>query len=229
MWNEFAANGFVTLPDSGVQVVASATKPSSTNVVWLQLDTLGRPTRVFFFAQGAWLSLHQQQPGMVILWTAALPNFATFDGGDANALSPISGPMWEEVVELRARFPIGAGTLPSGTVLAQGATGGQETQGGLIDHVHVTGRFLNNSSGDNASEEFMLIGDGASTQGSGRRIPGGGGGTPGSRVLGNLQDQTGDYTLTSGVLNPPGGSTSLPPYLVVYFLRRTSRQFFSVT
>src|SRR6478609_2547918 len=106
MANGFAAIYSVILSQgTGINVIASSTKPGDTTAVWLQLDSLGRPVRFYYFSSGAWLSLHPMVPGATMIWTTALPNFATFDGGDANPISPVSGPMWEEVTELRARMP----------------------------------------------------------------------------------------------------------------------------
>lgn len=127
MWNGFAAAGFVTFPSTFTGITASATKPTDTTQAWLQLDTLGRPVRIYYFASGAWLSQHPLVPGHTMIWTTVLPTFSTFDGGDANPISPISGPMWEEVTTARARVPIGVGTLPSGAAITVGGTGGAET------------------------------------------------------------------------------------------------------
>ena len=59
-------------------------------------------------------------------WFAALPDFTVFDGGDANPISDISGPMWQQANDsngnlIAAMFPIPAGTLPSGTVIQIGS------------------------------------------------------------------------------------------------------------
>ena len=116
----------VSVSTNNTGIYVSATKPADTTLVWKQLGSDGRPIRDYVFVGGLWLSRHTLEPGSIMLWGSALPNFASFDGGDAGALSVVSGPMWEEVTELRAKFPIGAGTLPSGTVLAVGDTGGEE-------------------------------------------------------------------------------------------------------
>src|SRR6185436_19246145 len=60
-----------------------------------------------------------------------LPDFTTFDGGDTDPLSPISGPMWEEVTTARAKFIVGVGTMPiapagTGLVINVGDTGGEQ-------------------------------------------------------------------------------------------------------
>src|SRR6185369_16638359 len=107
----------VVFPSSFTGITASATKPTDTTQGWLQLDSQGRPVRLYYFAQGAWLSLHPLIPGMDQPFFGTLPNFTTYDGGDANAVSAISGPMWEVVTEMAAQFPLAAGTLASGLVI----------------------------------------------------------------------------------------------------------------
>src|SRR5438552_15125504 len=125
--NEFSAHQSVDISaGTGTPVIVSSAKPADTTVLWERLDQFGRPDRLYFFAQGAWLALHPSVPGTTIIWTDVLPTFTTFDGGDANPLSAISGPMWELVATLAAKFPLCAGTLPSGTVVNIGHSGGQE-------------------------------------------------------------------------------------------------------
>ncbi len=242
MWNMFAQHGFVSIVDSVSQLIVSATKPTDTTKAWLQLDSLGRPVRLYWFAQGAWLSLHPQVPGSTMIWTTALPDFTTFDGGDANALSALSGPMWEEVVALRAKFPVGVGTWPAppagtGASLAVGDTGGEQlhvltaAEGVDLNHIHTVGRAgapLGSGTHPDAQDGFYLTGTSLKT-GSAHEIQGnnGGGGTS------NVEDLTGDWFVTSGVNTPVGftvaGHNTLPPYVAVYYLRRTQRTFYSIS
>lgn len=208
----FASIYSVTVNTNNTGVVVSSTKPADTTVVWQQIDSSGNPVRIYIFVGGRWLSLHSLEPGSIMLWGAALPNFATFDGGDANAPSVYSGPMWEEVTELRAKFPIGAGTLPSGTVLAVGDSGGEEkhtlTVAELPAHTHpITARPTNDVS-----------------NGSGT-IPG-----RNDNLGGITYDNTTFDTYGLSIANTGGGIPSpiMPPYYTVYFLRRTSRRYFTV-
>ena len=195
----------VTINTNNTGVVVSATKPADTTVVWKQLGSDGRPIRDYVFVGGLWLSRHTLEPGSIMLWGAALPNFSTFDGGDANPISAISGPMWEEVTELRAKFPIGAGTLPSGTVLAVGDTGGEEK------HILTVPEIPAHTHDGPANEADSTSG-------------------------GDYHAVWTENDGTTPVLPPhPTGSTggdlghnTMPPYYVLYGLRRTTRQYFAV-
>ena len=150
MWNAFAAAGFVNIPDALSPVIWQASKPVDSTVTWGQLDSLGRPVRIYKFAQGAWLSLHPQVPGQTIWWFNALPDFTVFDGGDANPISDISGPMWQQAKDINgnliaAMFPIPPGTLPSGTVIQIGNTGGEEQHTLLPAEVPPHTHFVSNN------------------------------------------------------------------------------------
>lgn len=206
--NLFAQNLSVTFPDTFDGVLVSSTKPTDTTRAWLQLDSQGRPVRFYYFASGAWLSQHPCVPGFTMIWTTALPNFATFDGGDANAVSAISGPMWEVV--LPAVFPLGAGTLPSGKIVAIGDTGGEEnhtlTEKEMPPHTHPTNQIpLNVALGPLQVMCPPL--------------------TPGTNTGGFTGSDGGDSTLV-----PPASAphNNLPQYAGVAFLRRTTRQFYAV-
>ena len=201
----FAAIYSVTVNTNNTGIVVSATKPADTTVVWKQLGSDGRPIRDYFFVGGLWLSRHTIESGVIVEWDEALPNFATFDGGDASPLSDVSGPMWEDVPELRARFPIGAGTLPSGTALAVGDTGGEEkhilTIPELPAHTHDGPANEADSTSGGDYHAVWTENDGTTPV-----VP---------------PHATGS---TGGGL----GHNTMPPYYTVYFLRRTARQFYAV-
>lgn len=192
----------VTVNTNNTGIVVSATKPTDTTLVWKQLDSSGNPVRDYVFVSGLWLSRHTIESGIIVEWDTALPNFTTFDGGDADPLSDVSGPMWEEVTALRAKFPLGVGTLPSGTAVAVGDTGGEEkhtlTIPEIPSHSHdIIGHAL---SGANQPVQIAIDDD----------------------VLDTTFTKTTELT---------GGSLShntMPPFYTVYFLRRTSRKYFAV-
>lgn len=227
MLNGFSAAQTVTFPNTFTGIIVSATKPTDTTQAWLQLDTLGRPVRVYGFAQGAWMSLHPVVPGFTMLWTNALPTFTTFDGGDANAVSSISGPMWEQVTDFNARSPMGVGTLPSGQAVALADQLGEETHvltatEGTVDpnHIHTIGR----GRLPNNADTFFLTGT-STKDGTGVRLTGGG------YTTDVLSNQTGLYNVTStpNVASPDAAAhNNLHPILGCYFLRRTARMFYVV-
>lgn len=239
MWNGYAKAGLVQIPDSVAQVIWQMSKPTDPSVTWGQLDSLGRPIRLYRFAQGAWLSLHPQVPGQTVWWFDTLPDFTQFDGGDANAASDISGPMWQQAKDnagnlIAAMFPIPAGTLPSGTVISLGQKAGEEnhtlTSKESFPHTHtlITVDLAPGTGGINTPTNIGPNDSIASASG-------GGGGSNNA------------YTLVKGSTLPPsiglsassGGDTSvtppvavghnnMPPYIVGYLLQRTSKLFYAV-
>lgn len=60
------------------------------------------------------------------MYEGSQASIETYDGGEAGTVTATTGPMWERVTQLDARFPIGPGTLPSGTAVAVTNTGGEE-------------------------------------------------------------------------------------------------------
>jgi len=227
--NAFAQNLFAQIPGSNNQLVVSATKPADSTVAWLQLDSSGRPTYLFYFAQGAWLSKHPVATGLTQWWFSDLPNFNTFDGGDSNPLSPISGPMWRQAqtddgTVIAARFPLAAGTLPSGTVLNAGDLGGEETHSltvtELAPHTHVLSPATpipDKWSGDQEGAGKISTGSSALNSGDEAKI--------------QSASPHFEAAITGGTGNPPVvvGHNNMPLYCCGYLLQRTSRQFYSVT
>lgn len=108
--------------------VVSATTPAvaDQDKVWVRIDSAGRLLRIYKFSGGAWVSPHPAFAGMVVMWEGNPGDIPTLDGGEAGTVTSTTGPMWERVTEMDARFPIGPGTLPSTLALNVGDTGGEE-------------------------------------------------------------------------------------------------------
>lgn len=221
--NAFANVSTVTLPTESDSFViqSNAPDPSARGTkFWLQLDTLGRPVRIYWYAQGYWLAQHPEQPGMIKIWTGAVPDFTTFDGGDASALTAYTGPMWQIATELNALFPVGAqqgvSQFASGTAVNPGDTGGEEKHILSTDeipaHQHLT---VNNGDGTQLPNAANTI-----------------------AFQGHMFGGSTDYSLgataaaaVSGLSSNSGGGlghSTLPPYLGVTFLKRTTRLYYSV-
>jgi hypothetical protein len=228
MLNGFSAHQSVLLPDSAVGGISvSASKPTDQTRPWLQLDAFGRPVRIYQFAQGAWLSLHTLVPGLTQWWFDVLPNFTTFDGGDANPLSSLSGPMWRQALNsdgvlIAAKFPVAAGTLPSTAVLAQGDVGGEEnvtlSANQLAKHTHFVA----------AAENVIGTAISPTNKMASSQL---GIGTADYSLAGSIQDAT------AGLTSEVGGNATedavphnnMPPFVVGYLLQRTIRQFYAIT
>lgn len=249
MLNGFSQNQIVVIPDSTVQFIVQTTPPSDTTKAWLQIDTLGRPTRIYFYGQGHWLSLHPLFPNFPIPWFAALPStspytridsttgtgLGTFDGGDSSGVGGLySGPMWEVVTEMAALFPLAAGSLPDGTSVTQGATGGEQLHKLLPaegaedpNHTHATGRW------QTAGNQVDYLIYGASNAPDSLTVRAAGGrdsSTLDTKTLGTIPTP-GDYSITAGVNGTTAGATvtphnTMPPYLGMNWIRRTQRLYY---
>jgi len=181
---------------------------------WLRLNANGSLDRVYIYFNGNWVSPHAiQDNAYVAIWTSDLTSLALFDGGDNNAPGDASGPMWEEVVALRAKFPLGAGTLPSTTVVAIGETGGEENHTLLLPEVPKHQHAVGTGSGQagNNTEYIGVTGSGSTT------------------ALTTAVLHQSNTTYTGGAAD---GSTTphntMPPYLGVTYIRRSSRIFYKV-
>lgn len=232
-------NGFSAVQFVDISVIASiivsATPPGAADhdKAWLQLDSLGRPVRLYFFAGGAWLSKHPLPPGFTMLWNQALPNFQTFDGGDANAApySDISGQMWQVMAAtldglsiapandvMAARFPVGVGTFPApptgtGTVVGVTGSGGEE-----IHKLSNPEMFPHQHAASGVGNAFVVAGGESSAGGAAITNWG---------FRANTAIAGGDPTTGT----PPTdslGHENKPPYYGVYFLQRTNRIYYRV-
>lgn len=101
--------------------------PDDQGKPWLRTDpTTGLPYRWYVFVGGSWVALHPFPVGFVGMYEGSLASIDTYDGGEAGTVTATTGPMWERVTQLDARFPMGPGTLPSGAAVAVTNTGGEE-------------------------------------------------------------------------------------------------------
>lgn len=222
--NLFSANQSVTMPGMFVNFIASVTKPGPEfqgNTAWQQLDSLGRPGNIYFFAQGSWLSKHPMVPGSVIWYFQPMDatSILTFDGGDNQVLSPYTGQMWQFATidgsaggtRIAAQFPITAGTLASGKILNLSDVGGNETHVQDITemppHTHTMQFFTDPQSGN--STDCLVD-------------PNDKGNSPGQVTL------TSDSTGGQGSPAVAKAMDLMNPYVVGYMLQRTTRQFYRI-
>lgn len=226
--NMFSSQQTVVLPPSASSLQVSQTKPADTTLPWLQLDSLGRPVRIYLFAQGAWLSLHPDFPGKTIIYTGPLPDFTIFDGGDSNSIGPYSGAMWQlsntqldgsGTPNLSGRAPMGVGTFPSGATITLNQQLGEDvhniTLKEMFPHQHAENIAVN-----------LAVPDGGSVRPDGTGAFVGAIGNGGTELLSKIVG--GDPTTGNPATNSLAHNT-LSPVTGVYFLQRTSRLFYSVT
>lgn len=218
--NEFSSHQSVDLTIANGVSVGQA-KPLDKTLPWLRLDQFGRPDRLYYFSQGAWLALHSLVPGLTQWWFDALPDFTTFDGGDTNPASALSGPMWQQAKNsdgtlIAAMFPIPAGTLPSSTVLTQGDTGGEEKH--VLTGPELPATFpplAATLTGFKTNLEGGAAPQWLAPQGSGS----------GSFTVPAQESGTFSFTNTGG----SQGHNTMPPYVVGYLLQRSARLFYAIS
>lgn len=131
----FASNLSGFLPGTfSTFIIGSATPaPEDQDKPWIADD--GRMYLFELPGLGAWVSRHPEATGSIKLYGGTEASVTTFDGGEAGAVSAAAGPMWEIVTAAAARFILAPGTLPSGTVVAVGATGGNEEHTITVDEM----------------------------------------------------------------------------------------------
>lgn len=210
-YNEMFQLGVAQLNSTLTGVLVSDTEPAAADrdKIWFRTSA-GAPVfpSLWFFFLGQWLSRHPTPAGSLwaLPYTGTVASIATLDGGAAGAINAdgTTGPFWEEVVSLRARMPIGAGTLPSGAVLAVGDVGGEE------EHTLLETEL---------PEVTLPM--------SGFAIPTGRFAYQASVLAKQFNPQTDPLTTPIANSDITFGSATpfneLPPYLTLTFLRRTAR------
>lgn len=182
---------------------------------------------------GAWISPNPETSTEVIrIFIGIEGDIATYDGGDTGTPGPQSGPMWERVTAFNARFPVGVGTFPSTLAVGVNDTGGSEqhtlsaAEGATASHIHPIGKS-NNAAGA-AGDDAWFPKNSLTTVPSynATYITGSGPVTPAVLTEADL------FTLPSGMngagVPSPTAFSLLPPYIGVFFIRRTGRQYYKV-
>lgn len=189
----------------GVWVGATAPTADYRDRVWFN-TTNGR---WYWFTTGDWFTQARTPAGPSgerMIWLDTEANLWLFDGGDGTNPSSVSptattGAMWMRDTTADARFPLGIGTLPSGTVIAIATPpAGDETvtldETQIPAHTHGPGGGLSKFWGFKAGAGAPY----GSTLGT-------------DTVLESLTDATG------GGLS----HTNMPPWYPIILAKRTSR------
>lgn len=181
--------------------------PDNQDKPWRRLNTNGTPDREYDYVGGVWLARHPVAPGTIIMYDGAEATIDTFDGGEAGTVSETTGPMWERVTALNARFPLGVGTLPSGAAVAVTNTGGEEKHT-LIEeeipaHTHALHYTPNHATDNGAGPDIEVFRTASASDPS--LSPDSFGGDADSETVAH---------------------NTMPPYYAVFFLRKTSRLYY---
>lgn len=217
LYNEMFQRGVAVQSTTLTGVLLQDTEPSASDrdKVWARTSG-GAPVTPFLWAWstavGFWVAKHPIAAGT--LWaypyTGSVASIATLDGGAVGAVGAVSGPFWEAVTSLAAKMPIGAGTLPSGTVLAVGDTGGEEKHTllqtempSLWGNIKAVLRGWRITPSETLAPTWLA--------------PAGSAGTTQT----NPATETGTFSFENTGGDQP--MNNLPPYTALTFLRRTAR------
>lgn len=187
---------------------------------------------------GHWVSRHYiaDSDKSRRIYVGLSTDIATYDGGDSGALGPASGPMWERDVLFDGRVPIGVGTIPTSSPAASVAAALDTT-----DSLGNSGEYKHALTPDEMKSHFHGVG----TDGE----PGGGDPpvmlrrdwTVANAITTRREDIGGTETWADGAPIATGlmGTTdplstgnasdahnTMPPWIGVFMLKRTSRQFY---
>jgi hypothetical protein len=208
---------------------------------WFRTTATGEFDRMYAYSStyGKWVSPHAvpKSGNERRIWVGSEAALRSYDGGDGTTDAPgaTTGAMWEIDTNFAFKMPIGVGTGPdSGTLLAVGDTGGEEQHELLQDegaqapdHQHTFGRMLGDS-GSEGDDGLFLTGT-ASTTGNARKIAG----DQQAAATVDLSSGDGEYLVSAGVLGASGDAVdkhnNMPPYVAVYFIKRTAREFYTVS
>lgn len=192
------------LPGTYNTYVISDTEPSADDrdKVWIKTSATNPVRQYIYGSAGLWVWPHPipASSSQLVLWKGNTTDLATFEGGDAGAITATTGAFWEVDTDLNGRFPIGVGTLPSGAAVALAGTGGADT------HTLTTPEMP------------------AHTHPMNTRVSSGVGG---AYVI-SSSNPADTYTDSTSVQSIGGGTAfnMLPPYYGLYFIKRTARVYY---
>ena len=208
MWPDLVALMNANLGGTFTVVNIGDNTPDPADRVYPWIRTIGgMPDRVYVFVNGAWMSLHPDFVGKIVMWEGVVGSALwSLDGGDGTnpVVTPptaTSGAMWEQVTQLAAKFPLGAGTLPSGTVIGVGTTGGEETHILTVPEMPKHSHDLGAKYAD------------TDCNGSCSRL---------------IKDPTNPTGWDSSDAGGDVAHNTMPPYYGIHFIRKTIRQYYVV-
>lgn len=163
------------------------------------------PAAIYHYVNGVWIMPHPIAPGLGLMWWGAEASIVTLDGGEAGVVTETQGPMWEKVTALDGKFPLGPGTLTSGTVVAVTGTGGEEKHiltRAELPAVQVNTLSVRRTNVQDGGNAVVTVPEGPS----------------GSFIT--------DTPLPTEELGDGEAHNTMPPYYGTFFIRRTARKFY---
>lgn len=187
---------------------------------WHRTNADGSPDGDYDYFEGSWKRRHREFPGKIIMWDGSAAAVDALDGGAAGTVTTMSGPFWEMVTALAAKFPVGVGAFASGAAVAVTGTGGEEKVVLVMNNLpseppplgHKVDKMLVHR--DEEGEETNADRKGLDQHDS-------------DHVY-RTNSETDHDDNALGDLGEDEGHNNLPPYYGVYFLRRTARIYYSI-
>ena len=206
LYNTFIANTTAYVAGSYSLFNYGDTVPSvdDQDRPWIRTIS-GQPDKIYTWVSGQWASKHPVPVGSGIrmMWAGSLGDLNTYDGGAAGTASSFAGPFWEQDTSFDARFPVGVGSFESGAAATINGTGGEEKHTLTIEEIPAHTHNVP-IQGFNAEQDTN----------SGNEY-----GADGKNAL----------NITSNAIGGDVAHNNLPPYYGVYFIKRTAREYYTVT
>ena len=226
-YNEMFERGKAVGPDiKGLLIQDAAPDPVDRGVMgWVPTsgDIPIYPGYVFVWHAtiGHWVSRHPVNANDASrrIYVGTSASIATYDGGDGGALTIGSGPMWALDAAFDGRTPVGVGVIPTSSpsvsILNPLDTQDSASRIGEYQHSLIAAEMPPHT------HDFTVIANNTDSQGQGKLTGGKDDGPWDGQYDGTTKNAGGD-SATPPVVAP---HMTMQPFIGVYFIKRTLRQF----
>jgi hypothetical protein len=193
------------------------TFPAINNRIYPWLDEDGQ---WWIFDQGFWVYKNPVVAGSYErrIFVGTTNDLLSYDGGDGTAVAgDTSGPMWMVDTLLDARFPVGVGTFTASGAVAVNGTATATSIVGEDQHTLSAPEIPSHTHSLGANGKPAVFWDNFVQEA-------GGDGNPSFSFNQSVPETS---TSTGGVIGGGGAHNNLPPFYGVYFIKRTSRIYYT--